>query len=94
MIAMDVGVAFRRGYPLAFVVTAGLSIALFLGSHAGTAFDRAFFPILGVGVGVGIILAIVRATRPMGWGIVAGTVSSLVVLASLTSILLVLGVGT
>ena len=61
---------------------------------AGAAFDRAFFPILGVGVAVGIILAIGRSTRPLGWGIVAGTVSSLVVLALLTSLLLVLGVGT
>ena len=94
MLAMDVGATFLRGYALAFFVTAGLSITLFLGSHAGSAFDRAFFPILGVGVVVGIILAVGRSTRPLGWGIAAGTVSSLVVLALLTSLLLVLGVGT
>ncbi len=56
-----------------------VSASLFFGSHAGSAFDDAFWPILGVTAGCGVLLLTLRQTRVCAVGVLCDAVASLVV---------------
>ncbi|MBA8802763.1 hypothetical protein FB382_001054 [Nocardioides ginsengisegetis] len=66
------------GLVAAWLLTSAISASFFFGSHAGSAFDRAFWPILATAGGAGVVLLPWRRTRPGGVGVIAGTVASLV----------------
>ncbi|WP_140403883.1 MULTISPECIES: hypothetical protein [unclassified Nocardioides] len=52
---MTRGRQFFTGLLVALVLTVAISAGLFFGSHAGEAFDDAFWPILGVTAALGVV---------------------------------------
>lgn len=73
------GRQFFTGLLVALVLTVAISAGLFFGSHAGEAFDDAFWPILGVTAAIGVVLLPVRRTRSVGAGVVVGAGASFLV---------------
>ena len=67
---------FSTGLVVALSLTLATSAALFFGSHAGEAFDSAFWPTIGMAAGIGVVLLAVRRTLSMGVGVVCGACAS------------------
>ena len=70
---------FVTGFLAALGLTLAISADLFFESHAGEAFDNAFWPILWIAAGIGVVLLVVRRTRFLGVGIMCGAGASLIV---------------
>ena len=75
---MTRGSQFLLGLMTALLLTATISASLFFESHAGTAFDNAFWPILAIAAGTGVLLLALRRTRIFAAGVPCGAVASLV----------------
>ncbi|GAA2146458.1 hypothetical protein GCM10009844_22540 [Nocardioides koreensis] len=88
------GAQFLVGFLMALLLTLAISTSLFFGSHAGSAFDDAFWPILGVAAGCGVVLLMLRRTRVCAAGVLCGAVASLVLQVGSLMILFFAGGGS
>lgn len=64
---------------MALGLTLASSAGLVFGSHADEAFDNAFWPILWIAAGTGVVLLAVRQTRFLGVGVVCRAGASFLV---------------
>jgi hypothetical protein len=85
---------FFAGLLAALGLTVAISASLFAASHAGRAFDDAFWPILWIAAGTGVLLLPVRRTRVFGVGVLCGAAASFVVQAGALMSLFIVGGGS
>ena len=91
---MTRGSQFLVGLLTALLLTASISASLFFQSHAGTAFDNAFWPILDIAAGAGVVLLALRRTRVFAAGVLCGAVASLVLQVGALMIMFFAGGGS
>jgi hypothetical protein len=91
---MSRGEQFVTGFLGALGLSLAISVSLFFGAHAGSAFDDAFWPILWTVAATGVVLLIVRRTRSLGVGVLCGTGASFVVQVGALMTMFIVGGGS